>query len=50
MGHHHGHAHHEAGTMDITQQEKTFAGFIRFSIKSIAVIACVLVFLAIFRT
>lgn len=41
---------HEHGTMDITTQEKTFAGFVTFTKWAVIVIIAVLVFLAIFRT
>ncbi|QPH55755.1 aa3-type cytochrome c oxidase subunit IV [Pontivivens ytuae] len=41
---------HEHGSMDITDQEKTFGGFVTFCIRSIIVILIVLIFLAIFRT
>ena len=43
-------AEHEPGSMDITEQEKTFEGFIRWSIRiSVASIAALL-FLAIFNS
>ena len=41
---------HEPGTMDTTEQEKTFAGFMTITKWVVIVIICVLVFLAIFRT
>ncbi len=40
-------AKHEHGKMDITEQEKTFAGFIRWSIWVAAVSIGVLIFLAL---
>ncbi|WP_316014435.1 aa3-type cytochrome c oxidase subunit IV [Roseobacter sp. HKCCA0434] len=42
--------HHEHGSMDTTEQEKTFAGFITFSIRLAIFCIIVLIFLAIFRT
>ena len=41
---------HKHGSMDITEQEKTFAGFVTVSKWTVIVIIAVLVFLAIFRT
>ncbi|PWJ18222.1 aa3-type cytochrome c oxidase subunit IV [Jannaschia seohaensis] len=41
---------HKHGSMDITQQEKTFAGFVQVTKWTVIVIIAVLVFLAIFRT
>ena len=41
---------HEIGTMDVTQQEKTFAGFLTVSKWVVIGIIAILVFLAIFRT
>jgi hypothetical protein len=41
---------HEHGTMDITAQEKTFAGFMTFTKWTVIVIIAILVLLAIFRT
>ncbi len=40
-------AKHEHGKMDITEQEKTFNGFIRFVAWSTAIIIGVLIFLAL---
>jgi hypothetical protein len=40
--------HHEPGSMDITEQEKAFNGFIRWVTNSTIVILAILVFLAIF--
>ena len=42
--------HHEHGSMDITEQQKTFAGFITFTIRLTIFCIAVLIFLAIFRT
>ncbi|MCC5964161.1 MAG: aa3-type cytochrome c oxidase subunit IV [Rhodobacteraceae bacterium] len=40
-------AKHEHGKMDITEQEKTFAGFIRYTIWGTAISIGVLIFLAL---
>ncbi len=40
----------EHGSMDTTEQEKTFAGFMTFTKWTVIVIIGILVFLAIFRT
>ncbi|MEI4484710.1 aa3-type cytochrome c oxidase subunit IV [Frigidibacter sp. MR17.14] len=40
-------AEHHPGSMDITTQEKTFAGFIRFVTWSCVLIVLFLVFLAL---
>ena len=42
--------HHEPGTMDITEQHKTFDGFLRVCAAVIVISAIVLIVLAIFRT
>ncbi len=41
---------HKHGTMDTTSQERTFAGFVRFTKVAVLVIVVILVLLAIFRT
>jgi Ni,Fe-hydrogenase I cytochrome b subunit len=41
---------HEHGKMDITEQEKTFEGFIRVSIWVVAISLAALIFLAIFNS
>ena len=41
---------HKHGSMDIEVQEKTFAGFIDFTIKSVVVIMVIVVLMALFRT
>ena len=41
---------HEHGSMDTTEQEKTFAGFVTFTKWVVIVIIGILLFLAIFRT
>ncbi|MCA0846546.1 aa3-type cytochrome c oxidase subunit IV [Salipiger thiooxidans] len=41
-------AEHKHGTMDITDQEKTFHGFIKFVIRSVVVIFVIVVIMAIF--
>lgn len=43
-------AEHEHGSMDTTEQEKTFDGFLRVCAATIAVSAFFLIILAIFRT
>ncbi|MBR3369306.1 aa3-type cytochrome c oxidase subunit IV [Roseinatronobacter sp. NSM] len=40
-------AKHEHGKMDIREQEKTFAGFIRYSVWGAAVSIAVLIFMAL---
>ena len=41
---------HEHGTMDVTAQEKTFAGFMSWTVWTCVVIAIVLIFLAVTQT
>ena len=41
---------HEHGSMDITEQEKTFDGFVRFTKITVLAIIAILVLLALFRT
>ncbi len=43
-------ANYEPGSMDITEQEKTFEGFIRWSIRIAVASIAVLIFLAIFNS
>jgi hypothetical protein len=43
-------AEHKHGSMDITEQEKTFDGFIRWSVRVAVVSIGILVFLAIFNS
>ena len=43
-------AEHKHGTMDTTTQEKTFEGFVRWSIRVVVVSIAVLIFLAIFNS
>ncbi len=40
-------AEHNPGQMDITEQERTFAGFVTFTIRTVIVIFPVLVLLAL---
>ena len=40
-------AEHKHGSMDISVQEKTFDGFIKFTIRSVIAIIVVLILLAI---
>lgn len=39
---------HKHGEMDISEQEKTFAGFMRMSVNVAIVCICIVIFLAIF--
>ncbi len=41
-------AEHKHGSMDISVQEKTFDGFITFTIRSLIAIFAIVVFLVIF--
>lgn len=43
-------AEHKHGSMDISEQEKTFDGFIRWSVRVAAVSIGIIVFLAIFNS
>lgn len=40
-------ADHETGKMDITEQERTFEGFVRWSVRAVMVIAAALILLYI---
>lgn len=40
-------AEHKHGSMDIRVQEKTFAGFIRFSMWVVGIVIGILIFLAL---
>lgn len=40
-------AEHKHGTMDITTQEKTFAGFVKFTINTVIVILVMVILLAL---
>lgn len=42
-------AEHRHGSMDITTQEKTFEGFINFTVRSVVVILALVILLAIFN-
>lgn len=42
-------ADYKPGEMDITEQEKTFAGFMQFTTRAVVVILVALVLLAMFR-
>ena len=42
-------AEHKHGSMDIKVQEETFAGFIRFTIRTVIVILVAVVLLAMFN-
>lgn len=43
-------AGYEHGSMDITDHEKTFEGFMRWAVRIVIVVICVLIFLAIFNS
>ena len=43
-------AEHEHGSMDVTEQERTFAGFIRWSAWILVLVAVILIFMAITQT
>ena len=43
-------AEHEHGSMDVTEQERTFAGFIRWSAWVLVLVAVILIFMAITQT
>lgn len=43
-------AEHKHGSMDITDQEKTFDGFIRWTIRVVMISFGVLIFLAVFNS
>ncbi len=43
-------AEYKQGSMDISEHEKTFEGFVRLTIRTVFVILAILVFLALFRT
>lgn len=43
-------AEHKHGSMDISVQEKTFDGFITFTIRALIVIFALCVFLAVFAS
>ncbi|GGG68315.1 hypothetical protein GCM10011415_14390 [Salipiger pallidus] len=42
-------AEHKQGSMDITAQEKTFEGFIKFTVRTVVVILVLVVLLAIWN-
>ncbi len=42
-------AEHKHGSMDTTSQEKTFEGFINFTIRTVFVILVLVIFMAIFN-
>ena len=43
-------AEHKHGTMDISVQEKTFAGFIKVSTWTVVAVVLILLFMAVFAT
>lgn len=42
-------AEHEHGTMDISEQERVFAGFLKFATRTAIAVIVVLVLLALFN-
>ncbi len=45
--HHHEVTEHQVGTMDITEQQRTFAGFIKFATWTAILSILVLIFMAL---
>lgn len=45
--HHHETTEHKVGTMDISEQQRTFAGFIRFATWAVILSILVLIFMAL---
>ncbi|MEM7212735.1 MAG: aa3-type cytochrome c oxidase subunit IV [Pseudomonadota bacterium] len=43
-------AEHEHGSMDVTEQEKTFVNFVKWSAYTLVIIAIALIFLALTQT
>jgi len=43
-------AEHEHGSMDVTEQERTFVGFIKWSVWVLVLVAIILIFMAITQT
>ncbi len=43
-------AEHEHGSMNIDVQEKTFEGFMKWTVNTVIVILAVIIFMAIFLT
>lgn len=43
-------AEHEHGSMDVTEQEKTFGGLMRWTVWVLAIVGIVLIFLALTQT
>ncbi|MFS4437164.1 aa3-type cytochrome c oxidase subunit IV [Paracoccaceae bacterium GXU_MW_L88] len=44
-----GHSEHKPGEMDITAQKATFDGTVKWTIRTIIFLICLMIFLAIFR-
>ncbi|WP_136441748.1 aa3-type cytochrome c oxidase subunit IV [Pacificoceanicola onchidii] len=42
-------AEHKHGSMDVTEQQKTFDGFMSFTVKTTAVIIFLVIMLAVFN-
>jgi disulfide bond formation protein DsbB len=40
-------ADHEHGKMDISEQERTFGGFVRMAVWAVVIIVAILIFLAL---
>lgn len=43
----HAHTEHKHGSMDITEQQKTFAGFVRMSMWTVILSILILIFMAL---
>ena len=43
-------ADHTHGDMDITEQEKTYAGFIRWTVRTLVIVGIVLIYMALTQT
>lgn len=43
----HAHTEHKHGSMDIREQEKTFAGFVKLSTWTAVLSICILIFMAL---
>lgn len=43
-------AEHKHGEMDVTEQEKTFAGFMNWTVKTLIIVGIVLIYMALTQT
>ncbi len=43
-------ADHTHGNMDVTEQEKTYAGFLTWTVRTLVIIGVVLIFMALTQT